>query len=207
MTENNILRDEQHGFREGRSCLTNLLEIMEDWTQIIDEGDGIDVAYLDFRKAFDLVSHKHLIYKMSKYGIKNNVLKWVQSFLQQRTQRVVVRGEKSEPFNVTSGVPQGSVLGPILFLIFINDLPLGVISPVSLFADDSKVFTRIISEKNSVKRIIEGSYFDGKETLQNDLNSIREWASIWKMEFNVDKCKIMHIGNSNPQQTYNMDGA
>ena len=207
LTENNILRDEQHGFREGRSCLTNLLEIMEDWTQIIDEGDGIDVAYLDFRKAFDLVSHKHLIYKMSKYGIKNNVLNWVQSFLQQRTQRVIVRGEKSEPFNVTSGVPQGSVLGPILFLIFINDLPLGVISPVSLFADDSKVFSRIISEKNSQKRINEGNYFDGKETLQNDLNSIRKWASIWKMEFNVDKCKIMHIGNSNPKQTYNMDGA
>ena len=137
---------------------------------------------------------------MSKYGIKNNVLNWVQSFLQQRTQRVIVRGEKSEPFNVTSGVPQGSVLGPILFLIFINDLPLGVISPVSLFADDSKVFSRIISEKNSQKRINEGSYFDGKETLQNDLNSIRKWASIWKMEFNVDKCKIMHIGNSNPKQ-------
>ena len=206
LAENNILRDEQHGFREGRSCLTNLLEIMENWTQIIDEWDGIDVAYLDFRKAFDLVSHKHLIYKMSKYGIKNNVLNWVQSFLQQRTQRVVVRGEKSEPFNVTSGVPQGSVLGPILFLIFINDLPLGVISPVSLFADDSKVFSRIISERNSLKRINEGSYFDGRETLQNDLNNIRKWASIWKMEFNVDKCKIMHIGNSNPQQAYTMDG-
>ena len=144
---------------------------------------------------------------MSKYGIKNNVLNWVESFLQQRTQRVIVRGEKSEPFNVTSGVPQGSVLGPILFLIFINDLPLGVISPVSLFADDSKVFSRIISEKNSLKRINEGNYFDGRETLQNDLNSIRKWASIWKMEFNVDKCKIMHIGNSNPKQTYNMDGA
>ena len=123
---------------------------MEDWTKIIDEGDGVDVAYLDFRKAFDLVSHNHLLYKMSKYGIKHQVLKWVKSFLEQRTQSVVVRGEKSEPFNVTSGVPQGSVLGPILFLIFINDLPLGVISPVSLFADDSKVFSRVISEKNSL---------------------------------------------------------
>ena len=207
LTRNNILRDEQHGFREGRSCLSNLLEVMEDWTQIIDEGDGLDVAYLDFRKAFDLVSHKHLIYKMSKYGIKNEVLKWVQSFLQNRTQRVVVCGEKSEQFSVTSGVPQGSVLGPILFLIFINDLPLGVISPVSLFADDSKIFSRIISEKNSAKAKEEGNYFMGNEVLQNDLNNIREWARRWKMEFNVDKCKIMHIGRSNPQHTYYMDEA
>ena len=180
---------------------------MEDWTQIIDEGDGIDVAYLDFRKAFDLVSHKHLLYKMSKYGIKNHVLKWVQSFLQQRTQRVVVRGEKSEPLNVTSGVPQGSVLGPILFLIFINDLPLGVISPVSLFADDSKVYSMIISKKNSLIRKKSDNNFKGNEVLQNDLNSIRDWASRWKMEFNVDKCKIMHMGRSNPKHNYSMDGA
>ena len=115
---------------------------MEHWTEIIDEGDGIDVAYLDFRKAFDLVSHKHLIYKMSKYGITNQVLNWVKAFLNQRTQRVVVRGTISDPFNVTSGVPQGSVLGPVLFLIFINDLPLEIISPLSLFADDSNIFSR-----------------------------------------------------------------
>ena len=116
-------------------------------------------------------------------------------------------GETSEQFSVTSGVPQGSVLGPILFLIFINDLPLGVISPVSLFADDSKVFSRIISEKNSVKAKKDGNYFDGNEVLQSDLNNIRAWAGRWKMEFNVDKCKIMHIGRSNPQHAYNMDGA
>ena len=92
-------------------------------------------------------------------------------------------------------------------MIYINDLPLSVISPVSLFADDSKVFSRIISEKNSLKSKKKGSYFDGNEILQNDLNNIREWARKWNMEFNVDKCKIMHMGNSNPQYTYSMDGA
>merc|ERR1711874_727745 len=92
LSDNNILRDEQHGFREGRSCLTNLLETLEQWTEIIDEGDSIDVAYLDFRKAFDLVSHEHLIYKLSKYGIKGKILGWIKDFLKDRTQRVVTRG-------------------------------------------------------------------------------------------------------------------
>ena len=203
LTENNILRDEQHGFREGRSCLTNLLETMEQWTEIIDEGDGIDVAYLDFRKAFDLVSHRHLIYKMSKYGITGQILKWVESFLHQRTQRVVIRGTMSEEFPVTSGVPQGSVLGPVLFLIFINDLPLEMLSPLSLFADDSKIFARILAEnRKRLTRII-----NGNEILQRDLNTVREWAIKWKMEFNVDKCKIMHLGKKNPKHTYNMGGS
>ena len=93
---NNILSDKQHGFREGRSCLTNLLELVESWTEILDERNGIDVAYLDFRKAFDLVSHKHLIYKLEKYRIKNETLVWIASFLNQRSQRLVVRGTASE---------------------------------------------------------------------------------------------------------------
>ena len=201
LADNDILSDKQHGFREGRSCLTNLLETLETWTEILDDRNGIDVAYLDFRKAFDLVSHQHLIYKMSKYGIKDKVLGWVASFLDQRTQKVVIRGTESQPFAVTSGVPQGSVLGPILFLIFINDLPLEVISHVSLFADDSKLFTKIVSESNKGK-----DNHNGTEALQRDLNSVREWALKWKMEFNVDKCKIMHLGSTNLKHTYTMGG-
>ena len=168
--------------------------MMEYWTEILDEGDGIDVAYLDFRKAFDLVSHQHLLYKMSKYGITNQTLNWIGAFLHQRSQRVVIRGETSESLPVTSGVPQGSVLGPVLFLIFINDLPLDVISPLSLFADDSKVFSRIVTNKN----IRNNENENGNEMLQKDLNTITKWAETWKMEFNVDKCKIMHLGNQNP---------
>ena len=201
LERNNILSENQHGFRERRSCLTNLLEMMEYWTEILDEGDGIDVAYLDFRKAFDLVSHQHLLYKMSKYGITKQTLDWIGAFLHQRTQKVVIRGSMSENLAVTSGVPQGSVLGPILFLIFINDLPLEVLSPLSLFADDSKVFSRIVSSKN-----IKSNSENGHVKLQEDLDTITQWAKKWKMEFNVDKCKIMHLGNQNPKHAYTMDG-
>ena len=152
LTENKLLSEAQHGFRRGRSCLTNLLESLEAWTEIIDEGNCIDVAYLDFRKAFDLVSHELLIYKMSKYGIDGKILEWVRNWLHNQTQRVVIRGTASDSFRVTSGVPQGSVLGPILFLIYINDLPSEVISPVSLFADDSKIFSRIVTKPHKNHR-------------------------------------------------------
>ena len=197
---NNLLNEAQHGFREGRSCLTNLLETLEQWTEILDEGDCIDVAYLDFRKAFDLVSHEHLIYKLTKYGIKGKILNWIKDYLSNRKQRVVIRGTPSSWRDVTSGVPQGSVLGPILFLIFINDLPTELLSKLSLFADDSKLFSRIIvNGKNSSNGGTEGG---GR--LQGDLDRVVEWAKKWKMEFNVDKCKIMHLGYNNPRGEYSM---
>ena len=140
---------------------------------------------------------------MSKYGINEQILGWVKKILDERSQRVLIRGTASSSQKVTSGVPQGSVLGPVLFLIFINDLPLKVISPLSLFADDSKIFTRIVDKENKDK-IYNNA---GCDILQQDLINVLEWAKKWKMEFNVEKCKIMHIGHNNPKNTYNMDGS
>ena len=137
LNSNNLLSEEQHGFREGRSCLSNLLTTLEDWTSILDDKDCVDVAYLDFSKAFDLVSHKHLLLKLKNYGINGQIGNWIKAFLENRKQRVVIRGHKSDELDVLSGVPQGSVLGPILFLIFINDLPKCTTCPCCLFADDS----------------------------------------------------------------------
>ena len=198
----NLLSDQQHGFREGRSCLSNLLTTLEDWTKIIDERDNcIDVAYLDFRKAFDLVSHKHLLLKLEKYGINGQIGNWIKAFLENRKQRVVIRGHESDELDVLSGVPQGSVLGPILFLIFINDLPKCTACPVCLFADDSKIYCRV-PRGNKVKPELEGAY----ELLQKDLDNLQEWADKWKMSFNVDKCKIMHLGYDNGKHEYNLNG-
>ena len=139
----NLLSEKQHGFREGRSCLTNLLTTLEDWTSMLEDGDCVDIAYLDFRKAFDLVSHKHLLLKLQKHGITGQILNWIKAFLENRKQKVVIRGCESDELDVLSGVPQGSVLGPILFLLFINDLPKCTTFPVCLLADDSRFYRRI----------------------------------------------------------------
>ena len=195
------MSEEQHGFREGRSCLSNLLTTLEDWTSILDDKDCVDVAYLDFSKAFDLVSHKHLILKLAKHGINGQIGNWIKAFLENRKQRVVIRGYKSDELNVLSGVPQGSVLGPILFLIFINDLPKCTTCPCSLFADDSKIYCRVPRETNG-KPELEGAH----ELLQKDLQELHNWADKWKMSFNVNKCKIMHLGYGNAKHEYNLDG-
>ena len=133
-----LLRRLQHGFMSGRSCLTNLLETLESWTRILDAGYGIDVIYLDYKKAFDTVPHRGLISKLQGCGISGNLLQWSQAFLVGRSMRVMVNGSSSSWVEVCSGVPQGSVLGPLLFLIFVNDLPDWVRSSIKMFADDTK---------------------------------------------------------------------
>ncbi len=191
LDDNNLLSNDQHGFRSGRSCVTQLLEIMETWTSLLEDGGGIDVVYLDFRKAFDSVPHQRLLRKVKAHGIDGDLLKWVESFLTGRKQRVNIHGKFSSWADVHSGIPQGSVLGPILFVIFINDLPDAVGSYVKIFADDTKVFTQIKKEDDWMQ-------------LQDDLDSLSHWSDMWQLKFNVSKCGVMHYGSQTEVHTYSM---
>ena len=156
------LYDLQHGFREKRSCETQLTMLVEDLARNGSKGKQTDLILLDFSKAFDKVKHSKLIWKLHQYGIRSNVLRWVQAFLGNRSQSVVVKGEESDSVPVCSGVPQGSVLGPILFLIYINDLPDTITSKVRLFADDTALYLTIEGENDSA-------------TLQHDLEKLSMW--------------------------------
>ena len=145
LESNNLLSQQQHGFRTNRSCLTQLLEYLFDLENALDDGECVDTVYLDCRKAFDTVPHQHLIAKAQCMGIENQILQWITDFLLERMQRVSVQGRYSSWRDVWSGVPQGSVLGPTLFLMYIDDLLKGMKSSGKLFADDAKVYRRIRS--------------------------------------------------------------
>ena len=132
----------QHGFRKRRSCTTQLLSVLHNLGKALDSGQVVDIVYLDFSKAFDSVSHQNLLSKLRQYGIGGSLLNWLADYLKGRRQRVVVEGVSSSFLNVTSGVPQGSVLGPLLFLLYTKDLPSSVAhSTVPMFADDSKMLS------------------------------------------------------------------
>ena len=178
---NNLFSDAQHGFRKGRSCLTNLLETLEDWTKAIDEGKQVDCIYLDLKKAFDRVSHPALLRKLEAHGIEGKVLRWIKNFLQGRTQRVRVEEAVSEWEAVKSGVAQGTVLGPTLFLVFINDLGDDVASFIKIFADDTKVYRTIERREDC-------------DVLQRDISKLQTKAGEWGMMYNEKKCTVMNIG-------------
>ena len=118
MTENDLLSPKQHGFIQGRSCVTQLLAVLDSWTLALDEGGNIDTIYLDFATAFDTVPHQRLLMKLRGYGIEGRILTWIEAFLTDRRQRVEVNDSRSPWADVTSGIPQGSVLGPRCFSSF-----------------------------------------------------------------------------------------
>ena len=172
LDENELIRDTQHGFRKGRSCLTNLLEFLDIATDSFDQGKQVDVSYLDFSKAFGKVPHKRLILQLKIHGIQGQILNWIEAWLSGRQQRVILNGTKSDWKEVTSGVPQGSVLGPLLFIIFVNEIEHNLESKVLKFADDIKV-VRVIEESKD------------QETLQSDLDKLVKWSESWQMKFNL----------------------
>ena len=193
LVKHKLINPSQHGFLKARSCLTNLLCFFEEITKWVDEGSPVDVIYLDFQKAFDKVPHQRLILKLKSHGMGNSIINWIEQWLTDRRQRVVVDGEVSSWKSVLSGVPQGSVLGPILFLVYINDLEEGVIGKILKFADDTKLFSK-------TKEI------GDKQNLQDDIDKLVKWSEKWQMLFNFGKCKCLHIGPENTSMTYEMGG-
>ena len=145
-----LLSEDQFGFCQGRSCSLQLLVTINDWLGCLDSKVPVDAAYLDFKKAFDSVPHKRLLTKLKGYGINGKVLGWVEDFLKNRMQYVSINGKSSEKSPVTSGVPQGSVLGPTLFIYFINDLPDEVKCNLKIFADDTKAYSVINSVQDQI---------------------------------------------------------
>ena len=162
MDEHGLLTDSQHGFRKRRSTETQLILSINDLAQSLDVGEQVDCILLDFSKAFDKVPHNRLLMKLHHYGVRGHLHDWIASFLLGRSQQVVLDGQASSASTVSSGVPQDTVLGPLLFLLFINDLPSSVTSTTKLFADDCLLYRRIKSPEDQV-------------TLQKDLKSLQQW--------------------------------
>ena len=185
----NLLSINQHGFRSGFSCETQLILTAHDLLQSFDHKHRVDIGVLDFSKAFDTVPHPHLLKKLDHLGIRGDLYQWLQAFLTNRDQRVVVDGAYSNFVHVESGVPQGTVLGPLLFLCHINDLPLSTNSHIRLFADDCLIYREINS-------------LEDKVLLQKDLDSLQGWASNWGMRFNAQKCYILSTTTAREQTPY-----
>ena len=190
LSVNQILNTQQFGFQKVKSCTLQLLTCFNDWSQLLDEKKFTDVVYIDFQKAFDSVVHTKLIFKLESLIPSRFFLAWVKDFLTNRTQVVRLNRSDSTPVEVISGVPQGSVLGPTLFLIFINDLVDCIKhSKVLLFADDLKIYNT--HENNAL--------------LQSDLDRLCSWSSNWQLPISVSKSYVLYLGKLNPKHKYVLD--
>ena len=176
LKSNNLLTPMQSGFKPGDSCINQLIAITHNIYAAFDANPLIEVrgVFLDISKAFDRVWHEGLLYKLKCNGVCGSLFKLIKSFLSERDQRVLLNGQTSLWNKVRAGIPQGSILGPIFFFIYINDLPDGLESDVKLFADDTSLFS-----------IVQNPFLSA-ETLNKDLELIEKWAFQWKMSFNPD---------------------
>jgi hypothetical protein len=191
-----LISKHQHAFIKKHSTVTNLLECTHDWAVSLHGGVDVDVVYVDFSRAFDSIVHSKLIYKLTKYGISGCLLMWINAFLTDRHQCVIIEHCFSEWSPVISGVPQGSVLGPILFIMYIDDIFevfLGSAVTHQLFADDLKLFSTVKTSANAA-------------SLQSTLDRLQQWCTNWQLNINTKKCFVLHLGKTNSQIRYTLDG-
>ena len=175
-----LFHNTQHGFLQGRSTVTQLLAFYHEIGQFLGKSLQSDIVYLDLAKAFDSVSHQRLLLKLSRYGVSGKLLQWFESYLGGRGQQCLVHGFTSSRSPVPSGVPQGSILGPLLFLVYVNNLPPMIQNRIALFADDSKCSSVIESLQDY-------------ESLQKDLDSLHSWTDNWHLKFNTSKCEVPNV--------------
>jgi len=189
--QHGLISKQQHGFLVGKSTSTNLLETLSDWTFAINNGDGVPVAYIDYAKAFDSVSHPKLIHKLKSYGISGNVLYWIENFLSARMQCTRVGNSVSSMQNLSSGVIQGSCLGPLLFVIYINDIVklFDEHCVVKLYADDLKMYMYVNLPDCTTK-------------FQGYLDRLATWSDAWQLTISCKKCSVLQVGKGGNNQVY-----
>ena len=188
LAQNNLLFHNQHGFRSRVSCETKLIQFSQDLYDTLNQGGQTDVIVMDFSKAFDKVDHQRLRLKLHRLGINTTVIAWIKSFLSCRSQSVVLDSKQSGACLVLSGVSQGSVLGPCLFIMYINDMPDSIKSNIRLFADDTIMYLTIANHSDC-------------QALQSDLTILESLESEWRMAFNLDKCKVNKITKKKKNST------